>query len=206
MFGCSENKRMENREKKIWWKMALFTVWLRGGGEEKSGAAHKFSLPLQNTISPNWRENWSEKWKKIFVQNYPISFNHFFFFLCNAAFCFLFFFLIYFFFLWVLLLFPPFFFLIFIFIVFLKKKLLDDFLCYFLKCPISSIHKRYDGKFIQTLFSTKSKSFLSLHFSIILTKYKREKLKTFLSSHFSILLLFSIFLLFHTPNKTVSKE
>ena len=41
--------------------MALFTVWLRGGRGEKSGAAHKFSLPLQNTISPNWRENWSEK-------------------------------------------------------------------------------------------------------------------------------------------------
>ena len=144
--------------------------------------------------------------KKIFVQNYPISFNIFFF-LCNAAFCFLFFFLFIFsFFGFFFFSFLFFFFLIFIFIIFLKKKLLDDFLCYFLKCPISSIHKRYDGKFIQTLFSTKSKSFLSLHFSIILTKYKREKLKTFLSSHFSILLLFSIFLLFHTPNKTVSKE
>ena len=99
-----------------------------------------------------------------------------------------------------------FFFLIFIFIIFLKKKLLDDFLCYFLKCPLSSIHKRYDGKFIQTLFSTKPKSFLFLHFSILLTKYKREKLKTFLSSHFSILPLFSIFLLFNTHSQTVPKE
>ena len=143
--------------------------------------------------------------KKIFVQNYPISFNIFFF-LCNAAFCFLFFFFLFFFLSLGSSSFPSFFFLIFIFIIFLKKKLLDDFLCYFLKCPLSSIHKRYDGKFIQTLFSTKPKSFLFLHFSILSTKYKRGKLKTFLSSHFSILPLFSIYLLFHTPNQTVPKE
>ena len=176
----------------------------RGRGE-KSGAAHKFSLPLQNTISPNWRENWSEKWKK-YLYKTTLSLLTFFFPFVTLLFVFCFFFLIYFFFLWVLLLFPPFFFLIFIFIVFLKKKLLDDFLSYFLKCPLSSIHKRYDGKFIQTLFSTKPKSFLFLHFSILSTKYKRGKLKTFLSSHFSILPLFSIYLLFHTPNQTVPKE
>ena len=57
--------RMENKERKIGWKMTFFIVWLIGEGEEKSGGAHKFSLlPLQNTISPNWRENWSEKWEK----------------------------------------------------------------------------------------------------------------------------------------------
>ena len=146
------------------------------------------------------------KSEKKYLYKTTLSLLTIFFFLCNAAFCFLFFFLIYFFFLWVLLLFPPFFFLIFIFIIFLKKKFLDDFLCYFLKCPLLSIHKRYDGKFIQTLFSTKLKSFLFFHFSILSTKYKRGKLKSFLSFYFSILPLFSIYLLFHTPNQTVPKE
>ena len=131
MFGCSENKRMENREKKIWWKMALFTVWLRGGGGEKSGAAHKFSLPLENTISPNWRENWSEKWKKIFVQNYPISFNHFFFF-SFVTLLFVFFFFSYLFFLSLgSSSFPSFFFLNFYFYYFFKEKTFGWFLMLF---------------------------------------------------------------------------
>ena len=67
---------------------------------------------------------------------------------------------------WVLLLFLLFFSLNFIFIIFLKKTLLDDFLFYFLKCPLS-----FD-KFIRTLFSTKPKSFLYLHFSNLSTKHK----------------------------------
>ena len=59
---------MKNMERKKWWKMTFFTVWLRERREEKSGGVHKFSLlPLQNTISPNWRE----KWKKTFRQNCP---------------------------------------------------------------------------------------------------------------------------------------
>ena len=60
----------------------------------------------------------------------------------TLAFCFCFFFLSFFGFVrwWVLLLFLLFFFLIFIFIFIFKKTLLDDFLCYFLKCPLSSIH------------------------------------------------------------------
>ena len=38
--------------------MTFFIVWLKGGGGEKGSEAYKFSLiPLQNTISPNWREN-----------------------------------------------------------------------------------------------------------------------------------------------------
>ena len=50
-------------------------VWLRGGGE-KSGGTHKFSLlPLQNTISPNWRENWNEKWGKYLDKTAPTSYN-----------------------------------------------------------------------------------------------------------------------------------
>ena len=143
--------RMENRERKIWWKMTFFTVWLRGGGGEKSGGAHKFSLlPLQNTISPNWREDWSKKWKKYLNKTAPplLTFLDFFFssfdfsfvmllFLC---FCFLFF-------LSLVLLGGGFFFFSFFFkkkkfffYYFFKKTLLDDFLCYFLKCPLSSIH------------------------------------------------------------------
>ena len=68
--------RMRNKERKIWWKMAFFTVWFRRGGGEKSGGTHKFSiLLLQNTISPNWRENWSKKWKKYLDKTAPTSFN-----------------------------------------------------------------------------------------------------------------------------------
>ena len=29
MFGWSETRRMKNRERKIGWKMAFFTVWFR---------------------------------------------------------------------------------------------------------------------------------------------------------------------------------
>ena len=66
--------RMENKERKIGWKMAFFTVWLRGRVGEKSGGAHKFSLlPLQNTISPNWRETWSEKFEKYLDKIAPTS-------------------------------------------------------------------------------------------------------------------------------------
>ena len=54
-----------------------------------------------------------------------------------------------------------------------------------------------DGKFIQTLFSTKPKKISSLHFSTLSTKHKWGKLKFFLSFHFSILPLLSIFSLFH---------
>ena len=104
--------------------MTFFTVWLRGGGGEKSGRAHKFSLlPLQNTISPNW----SEKWEKYLDKTAPTSFNvsRSFFFLdkSNAGFLFLVFFS---FFLWFCQVvgsssFPSFFFLNFNFIIFLRK-------------------------------------------------------------------------------------
>ena len=51
-------------------------VWLRGGGE-KSDEAHNFSLLLlQNTISPNW----SEEWENYLDNIAPTSFNVFFFF------------------------------------------------------------------------------------------------------------------------------
>ena len=70
-------RRMKNSKRKIGWKMIFSTVWLRVGGGEKSGGAHKFSLlpSLQNTISPNWKENWSEKWEKYLDKIAPTSFN-----------------------------------------------------------------------------------------------------------------------------------
>ena len=123
--------------------MTFSTIWLRGGGGEKGGGTHKFSLlPLQNTISPNW----NEKWEKYLDKTAPTSFNvsRSFFFLdkSNAGFLFLFFFCL---FLWFCQVvgsssFPSFFFFNFNFIIFFKKTLLDDFLCYFLKCPLSSLH------------------------------------------------------------------
>ena len=46
-------------------------VWLRGGGEEKNDGAHKFSLiPFQNTISPNWSENWEKYLNKTTPTSY----------------------------------------------------------------------------------------------------------------------------------------
>ena len=63
-------------------------VWLRGG-EEKNGGAYKFSfIPFQNTISPNWRENWNEKCGKYLDKIVPTSFNvsSFFFFFFFSSF------------------------------------------------------------------------------------------------------------------------
>ena len=119
--------------------MTISIVWSRGGGGEKSGGAHKFSLlPLQNTISPNW----SEKWEKHLDKTTPTSltfltsfFSFFFFF----DFSFVkpdFFFFSFFFFLSLVLsgggfFFFSFFFLLnFYFYYFFKKTFLDDFLCY----------------------------------------------------------------------------
>ena len=148
-----KTEMMENRERKIRWKMTFSTISLRGGGGEKGGGTHKFSLlPLQNTISPNWRENWSEKWEKYFDKTTPTSFLHFwllfFFFFLLLFLCIVGFLFFFFFFLSLvlsgggvlLLLFLLFFFLNFYFYYFFKKTLLDDFLHYFLKCPLSSIH------------------------------------------------------------------
>ena len=159
---------------------------MRERGGKKNDRTHKFSLPSQNTITPNWSEKWKKYWDKTTLPFLTFLFFiflyiRFWLFLCKGAFCFLFFFFsfdlpfvmmlfVFSFFgfakRWVLLLFLLFFSLNFIFIIFLKKTLLDDFLFYFLKCPLS-----FD-KFIRTLFSTKSKSFLYLHFSNLSTKHK----------------------------------
>ena len=101
-------------------KNGIFHCVVERGGGEKSGGAHKFSLlSLQNTISPNWRENLSEKWEK-YLDKIALTFFFFSFF---------------------------FFFLNFYFYYFFKKTFLDDFLYYFLKCSFSSIHnffKKYN--------------------------------------------------------------
>ena len=140
--------------------MAFSIVWLKGRGGEKSGGVHKFSLLLlQNTISPNQKENWSEKQKKYLDKTAPTSVSGFFFFFyfsfltLACSFFFLFFF-ISFDFSFVTLAFcflrfcqvvgsssfPSFFFLNFYFYYFFKKTIFKDFLCYFLKYPLSSIH------------------------------------------------------------------
>ena len=64
-------RRMENEGEKSGEKMIFLVVWLRVEKRGDFGGAYKFSfLPLQNTLYPNWRENWV-KIGKIFGQNYP---------------------------------------------------------------------------------------------------------------------------------------
>ena len=144
--------------------MAFSIVWLKGRGGEKSGGVHKFSLLLlQNTISPNQKENWSEKQKKYLDKTAPTSVSGFFFFFyfsfltLACSFFFLFYFISFdfsfvtlafcFLFLYSSVLsgggfffFSFFFFLNFYFYYFFKKTIFKDFLCYFLKYPLSSIH------------------------------------------------------------------
>ena len=60
--------------------MMFLVIWLRLEKMRDFGRAHKFSLlSLQNTISPNLRENRSEKLTKIFEQNCPHFLFTFFF-------------------------------------------------------------------------------------------------------------------------------
>ena len=69
---------MENEGEKI----IFLVVWMNVEKRRDFGGVHKFSLlPIQNTISPNWRENGSEKWTKIFGQNCPHFLFTFFFWL-----------------------------------------------------------------------------------------------------------------------------
>ena len=76
--------RMENNKRKIRRKMTFSTVLLRGERREKSGGVHKFSFhPLQNTISPNWREKIRVKSRKNIWTKLPpplINVSGFFFF------------------------------------------------------------------------------------------------------------------------------
>ena len=108
----------------------------RGTGREKWWGPQVFSPPPSkyNLFKLERKLEW--KMEKIFRQKCP---HIFFFSFVTLAFCFLFF-------LFLVLsgggffFFSFFIFLIFYFYYFFKKKLLDDFLCYFLKCPLSTIH------------------------------------------------------------------
>ena len=116
--------------------------------EEKWWGPQVFSSPLQNTISPNWRETWSDKWEKYLDKTVPPLFNVYgsFIFSFDFSFVRLAFWFFFFFFVSLVLSGCGFFFFSFFFILnfyfyyFFKKMLLDDFLFYFLKCPLLSIH------------------------------------------------------------------
>ena len=59
---------MENEGEKSGEKIMFLVVWLRVEKRRDCGGTHQFSLlPLQNTISPNWRENESERDRKSVV-------------------------------------------------------------------------------------------------------------------------------------------
>ena len=73
---------MKKKKWKIGVKIGGNGVWLRGGGREKSGGTHKFSLlPFQNTISPNWSEKWEKYLDKIAPTSFNVSRSLFFFWL-----------------------------------------------------------------------------------------------------------------------------
>ena len=109
--------RMEKKEWRIGEKMSGKVFGWKGRGREKWWGQQVFSLP------PPSKYNLSKlEWKvrKIFEQNCPTSFNISGFFLKKKK-NFL--------------------------IIFFKKTLLVDFLCYFLKCPLSSMRdffKKYN--------------------------------------------------------------
>ena len=126
-------KKNEKWRREKWRENYVFDCLVEGGKGERFWWVHKFSL------SPS--------------SNYNLSTFHF---SSITGFLFLFLFFVFSFFgfvgtCWVLLLFLLvlllFFSFLFFFIFFFKKTLLDDFLCYFLKCSLSSIHnflKKYN--------------------------------------------------------------
>ena len=123
----------------------------RGWGRERWWDPQVFSPPPSKYNLSKLERKLEWKVGKIFWQNYPhlfftflapfFFFFLFYFYFVSLAFCFFFFFLslvlsgggV------LLLLFLLFFFLNFYFYYFFKKTLLDDFLCYFSKRPLSSI-------------------------------------------------------------------
>ena len=72
-------RRMENEGDKTEEKMMFLVVWLRVENMRDFGEVHKFSPLPPHTTSPNWIENGSEKWAKIFGQNSPHFLFTFFF-------------------------------------------------------------------------------------------------------------------------------
>ena len=129
----------------------FYCLVVRRRGREKWWGLQIFSPPLSKYNLSKLERKLEWKMGKTFGQNYLHLFNasgFFFFwlFLCNAwLFVFVFCFLFFSFFLSLVLLGGGFFFFSFFFLLnfnfyyFFKKTLLDDFLYYFLKCPLSSI-------------------------------------------------------------------
>ena len=105
---------MENRERKIGWKMEFFTIWLRGGGGEKSGGPTNFlSSPFKIQSLQIGVKSGKNIWTKLppplinisefffflhFLRNIGLLFLFLFFFFSfdfsfiTLAFCFFFFF------------------------------------------------------------------------------------------------------------------
>ena len=74
---------MENEGEKSGEKMMFLVVWLRVEKRRDFGGTYQFSLlPLQNTISPNWRENESESWTKLPTFSF---YYYYFFFLATST-------------------------------------------------------------------------------------------------------------------------
>ena len=64
--------RMENRERKIWWKMLFSTIWLRKENRRDRKQRRKFSLGPTFFILPNWEENKEGKvMRNAFYTNNP---------------------------------------------------------------------------------------------------------------------------------------
>ena len=62
MFGWGENRRIENREKKIEWKMAFSTFWFRRENKRDIKWGKKINPPGPHFfILPIWEENGEEK-------------------------------------------------------------------------------------------------------------------------------------------------
>ena len=124
-------ERMRGRGREKWWDPPVF-----------SPPPSKYNLSKLERIRVKSGKNiWTKLPPHLF---YVSGFFFFFFFflffffwlfLCNVGFFFFFGFAKW----WILLLFLLFF-LNFYFYYFFRKTLLDDFLCYFLKCQFSSIH------------------------------------------------------------------
>ena len=87
---------MENRKRKIGWKMEFFTIWLRGGGGEKSGGPTNFlSSPFKIQslqIGVKSRKNIWTKLPPPLINVYDFFFFFFYFSFVTLACSFFFFF------------------------------------------------------------------------------------------------------------------
>ena len=62
MFGWGENRRMENKKRKIWWKNDIFHYLVQERKQEKQKIGRKIIPPCPHFfILPIWEENGEEK-------------------------------------------------------------------------------------------------------------------------------------------------